>query len=48
VGDVLKRVVRRIESSLRRRGLLRIDEDGDDRSGDGDPEGNLAASAASD
>ena len=41
VGDVLKRVVRRMERHLRRA----LDEDGDDRSGDGDPEGNLAASA---
>lgn len=45
VGDVLERVVRRTLRHLRRRGLLRIDED--EASGEGDPEGNLAASAVS-
>jgi hypothetical protein len=39
--------VRRIERYLRRRGLLRIDEDGVDSDGEGNPEGNLAASAVS-
>jgi hypothetical protein len=42
---VLERLVRRIERHLRRCGLLRID--GDERDGEGDPEGNLAASAVS-
>jgi hypothetical protein len=46
VGDVLERVVRRIERHLRRRGLLRTFEDGEP-SGDGDAEDNLAASAVS-
>jgi len=41
VGEVLERVVRRMERHLRRSGLLRLDEDDDD------PEGNLAASAVS-
>jgi hypothetical protein len=45
VGDVLERVVRRIERHLHRRGLLRIEED--EPSGEGDPEGNLATSAVS-
>jgi hypothetical protein len=40
VGDVLERVVRRIEKHLRRRGLLRIEEG--EPSDEGDPEGNLA------
>ena len=40
---MLERAVRRIERHLLRRGLLRIDEDG----AEGDPEGNLAASAVS-
>ena len=47
VGHVLDRVVRRLERYLRRRGLLRIDEEGDDPSREGDPESNLAASAVS-
>jgi len=41
VGEVLERVVRRMESHLRRSGLFRMDQDDDD------PEGNLAASAVS-
>jgi len=41
VGEVLERVVRRMERHLRRSGLRRLDED------DEDPEGNLAASAVS-
>jgi hypothetical protein len=47
VGEVLERSVVRIESYLRRRGLLRLDEDGAEPSGEGDPENNLAASAVS-
>jgi hypothetical protein len=47
VGEVLERLVRRIERHLRRRGLLRIDEDGVETNGEGDGEGNLAASAVS-
>jgi hypothetical protein len=47
VGEVLERLVRRIERHLRRRGLLRIDEDGVETNGEGDAEGNLAASAVS-
>jgi Putative transposase len=43
VGEVLERLVRRIERHRRRCGLLRID--GDERDGEGDPEWNLAASA---
>ena len=43
VGDVLERVVRRIERHLRRRGLLRTFEDGEP-SADGDAEDSLAAS----
>ena len=46
VGDVLERVVRRIESHLRRLGLLRTLEDGEP-SAEGDPEDSLAASAVS-
>ena len=47
VGEVLERVVRRIERHLRRRGLLQIDEDGVESDEEGDPEGKLAASAVS-
>jgi hypothetical protein len=46
VGEVRERLVRRIERHLRRRGLLRIDEDGLETNGEGDAEGNLAASAS--
>jgi hypothetical protein len=46
VGEVLERVVRRIERHLRRRGLLRTFEDGEE-SAESDPEANLAASAVS-
>jgi len=46
VGDVLERVVRRIDRHLRRRGVLRTFEDGE-ASGEGDPEDTLAASAVS-
>jgi hypothetical protein len=45
VGDVLARVVCRMEKHLRRRGLLRMAED-DGQAGE-DPEGHLAASAVS-
>ena len=45
VGDVLERVVRRIEQHLRRRGLLRTFEG--EPGAEGDPEDNLAASAVS-
>ena len=45
VGEVLGRLVRRMERHLRRCGLLRTFEDEPD--GEGDPEGNLAASAIS-
>ncbi len=44
---MLERVVGRIERHLRRGGLLRIDEDGDEANGDGDPESTLAAAAVS-
>jgi len=44
VGEVLERLVRRMEKQLRRSGLLRTLED---EGGEGDPEGNLAASAVS-
>ena len=47
VGAVLESIVRRIERYLRRRGLLRIAEDGADPDVPGDPESNLAASAVS-
>ena len=47
VGEVLERLVRRIERHLRRCGLLGIDEDEAEPDGAGDPEGNLAASAVS-
>jgi hypothetical protein len=39
--------MRRIARHLRRRGLLRIDEDGVRSDGESDPEGKLAASAFS-
>jgi Putative transposase/Transposase zinc-binding domain len=45
VGEVLERVVRRMERHLRRSGQLRTFEDEAD--GESDPEGNLAASAVS-
>ena len=45
MGEVLERLVRRIERHLRRCGLLVID--GDEPDGEGDPEGDLAASAVS-
>ena len=45
VGEVLERLVRRIERHLRRCGLLRTLEDEAEPGGEGDPEGNLAASA---
>ena len=45
VGEVLERLVRRIERQLRRCGLLGTF--GDEPDGQGDPEGNLAASAVS-
>src|SRR5262245_10387634 len=47
VGELLERVIRRIERHLRRRGLLRLDEDGAEPSEAVDPEANLAASAVS-
>jgi hypothetical protein len=47
VGAVLESILRRIERHLRRRGLLRIEEDGADPDVAGDPESNLAASAVS-
>ncbi len=48
VGEVLERVVRRIDRHLRRRGLVRIEDDvADDAGAEGDPESNLAASAVS-
>ena len=48
VGEVLERVVRRMQKHLRRRGLLLEDEgaEGSPEAG-GDPEANLAASAVS-
>ena len=45
MGEVLERLVRRMESHLRRSGLLRTLEDEGEADGEGDPEGNLAASA---
>ena len=45
VGEVLERLVRRMERHLRRSGQLRTFEDGAEADGEGDPEGNLAASA---
>jgi hypothetical protein len=47
VGEVLEGVIRRIERHLRRRGLLRTFEEEAEPDGEGDPEGNLAASAVS-
>jgi hypothetical protein len=47
VGEVLERVVRRMERHLRRSGQLRTLEDESEAEGEGDPEGNLAASAVS-
>jgi len=45
VGEVLERLVRRMERHLRRSGQLRTIDDGGEGDGEGDPEGNLAASA---
>ena len=45
VGEVLERLVRRLERHLRRSGQLRTFEDEAEADGEGDPEGNLAASA---
>ena len=45
VGEVLERLVRRMERHLRRSGQLRTFEDEAEADGEGDPEGNLAASA---
>jgi hypothetical protein len=47
VGEVLERSVTRMGRYLRRHGLLRPDEDDSEASGEGDPEGNLVASAVS-
>ena len=47
VGEVLERVVRRMERHLRRSGQLRTLEDEAEADGESDPEGNLAASAVS-
>lgn len=47
VGEVLERLVRRIERHLRRCGLLGLAGDEAEPDGEGDPEGNLAASAIS-
>jgi len=47
VGEVLERLVRRMERHLRWSGLLRTFEDEAEECGAGDPEGNLAASAVS-
>ena len=47
VGEVLERLVRRMERHLRRCGLLRTLEDEAEACGESDPEGNLAASAVS-
>ena len=47
VGEVLERLVRRMERHLLRSGQLRTFEDEVDADGEGDPEGNLAASAVS-
>jgi len=47
VGEVLERVVRGMERHLRRCGLLGTFEDEAEPGGEGDPEGNLAASAVS-
>jgi len=45
VGEVLERLVRRMERHLRRNGQLRTFEDEGKPSGEDDPEGKLAASA---
>jgi Putative transposase len=45
VGEVLERVVRRMERHLRRSGQFRAFEDEDEADREDDPEGNLAASA---
>ncbi|HEX9810115.1 MAG TPA: transposase, partial [Alphaproteobacteria bacterium] len=45
VGEVLERLVRRMERHLHRSGQLRPSEDEAEAGGEGDPEGNLAASA---
>jgi hypothetical protein len=45
VGEVLERLVQRMERHLRRSGQLRTFEDEAEADGEGDPEGNLAASA---
>ena len=45
VGEVLERLVRRIVRHLRRSGLIGTFEDEAEPDGEGDPEGNLAASA---
>ena len=47
MGEVLERLVRRLERHLRRSGQLRTFEDEAEADGEGDPEGNLAASAVS-
>jgi hypothetical protein len=47
VGEVLERLVRRMEKYLRGNGQLRTLEDEQGVEGEGDPEGNLAASAVS-
>jgi hypothetical protein len=47
VGEVLERLVRRMEKYLRGNGQLRTLEDEQGSDGEGDPEGNLAASAVS-
>jgi hypothetical protein len=47
VGEVLERVVRRMERHLRRSGQLRTLEDEAEADGESDPEGNIAASAVS-
>ena len=45
VGEVLERLVRRMERHLRRGGQLWTLEDEGEWDGEGDPEGNLAVSA---
>ena len=47
VGEVLERLVLRIERHLRRSGLLGTFADEAGADGEGDPEGSLAASAVS-
>ena len=47
MGEVLEGLVRRMERHLRRCGLLRTFEDEAEAGREGDPEGNLAASAVS-